>query len=48
MKRFLKSPERPPLEHEGPDKTVYDITPKGRVLLFTRTYSDVFDVVPVP
>jgi heme-degrading monooxygenase HmoA len=48
MKRFLKSPERPPLEHEGPDKTVYEITPKGRVLLFTRTYSDVFDVVPVP
>ena len=48
MERFLKSPERPPLTHEGPDKTVYEITPQGRVLLFTRTYSDVFEVVPVP
>jgi len=48
MKRFLKNPKRPPLVHEGPDRSVYEITKKGKVLLFTRTYSDIFEVVPVP
>ena len=48
MDRFLKSPERPPLEYEGEETRVYLKTPKGRVLLFTRTDSDRYELVPVP
>ena len=39
MDRFLESPERPPLEHEGDGTRVYLKTPEGRVLLFARTDS---------
>ena len=49
MDRFLKSPDRPPLEHEGDEKRVYLRTPEGgRVLLFTRTDSDRYELIPVP
>jgi heme-degrading monooxygenase HmoA len=39
MDRFLRSPERPPLEYEGEETRVYLRTPEGRILLFTRTDS---------
>ena len=48
MERFLKSPERPPLEYEGEETRVYLRRPEGRVLLFTRTDSDRYEVIPVP
>jgi heme-degrading monooxygenase HmoA len=48
MDRFLKSPERPPLEYEGEETRVYLKTPEGRVLLFTRTDSDRYELIPVP
>lgn len=48
MDRFLKSPERPPLDHEGEEKRVYLNDPAGRVLLFSSTDSDRFELVPVP
>jgi heme-degrading monooxygenase HmoA len=48
MDRFLKSPERPPLEYEGPETRVYLKTDQGRVLLFSRTDSDRYERVEVP
>jgi hypothetical protein len=48
MDRFLKSPDRPPLEYEGEETRVYLKTPEGRVLLFTRTDSDRYELLPVP
>ena len=48
MDRFLKSPERPPLDHEGEEKRVYLNDPSGRVLLFSSTDSDRYELVPVP
>jgi heme-degrading monooxygenase HmoA len=48
MDRFLKSPERPPLDHEGPEKRVYLNDPSERVLLFSSTDSDRYELVPVP
>ena len=48
MDRFLKSPERPPLDHEGKENRVYLKEPGGRVLLFTSTDSDRYELVPVP
>jgi heme-degrading monooxygenase HmoA len=48
MDRFLKSPDRPPLEYEGEETRVYLKTPGGRVLLFTRTDSDRYELIPVP
>jgi heme-degrading monooxygenase HmoA len=48
MDRFLKSPDRPPLEYEGEETRVYLKTPEGRVLLFSRTDSDRYELLPVP
>lgn len=48
MDNFLKSPERPPLEMEGPETRVYLKTKEGRMLLFTRTDSDRYERVDVP
>jgi heme-degrading monooxygenase HmoA len=48
METFLKSPGRPALVTEGPEKRVYENTPNGKVLLFTSTNPDVFELVDVP
>ncbi len=48
MQAFLKSPGRPSLITEGPEKRVYENTPDGKVLLFTSTNPDVFELVEVP
>jgi heme-degrading monooxygenase HmoA len=48
MERFLKSPERPPLEYEGEETRVYLKTPTGRLLLFTRTDSERCQSLPAP
>jgi heme-degrading monooxygenase HmoA len=48
MEAFLKSPGRPALVTEGPEKRVYEKTPDGNVLLFTSTDPDVFELVEVP
>jgi heme-degrading monooxygenase HmoA len=48
MDRFLKSPDRPALVTEGPEKRVYEDTPSGRVLLFTSTNPEIFEEVEVP
>ena len=42
---FRDSPERPPLSIEGTDRSVYLLTKKAKVLLFTRTDSAVFKIV---
>ncbi|HTZ80401.1 MAG TPA: antibiotic biosynthesis monooxygenase family protein [Stellaceae bacterium] len=48
MEAFLKSPGRPALVTEGPEKRVYEKTPAGNILLFTSTDPDVFELVEVP
>ncbi len=48
MDRFLKSPERPPLEYEGEERRVYLKTPAGRLLLFTHTDSERCEALPAP
>ncbi len=44
MDDFLASPERPPLEFEGEEKRVYEITPSGRIMVFSLTNSDSFTI----
>ena len=48
MENFLKSPERPALVTEGPEKRVYEDTPNGKALLFTSTSPEIFELVDVP
>lgn len=48
LENFRVSPERPPLHTEGEESRVYEKTPAGLVLLFTRTDSDIFEVLDVP
>lgn len=48
MEEFLKSPERPSLVTEGPEKRVYEMTPNGKVLLFTSTNPELVELVAVP
>jgi heme-degrading monooxygenase HmoA len=48
MDRFLQSPERPPLTHEGEEGRVYLSTPEGPRLLFSRTDSQRCQALPGP
>lgn len=48
MDRFFQDPERPSLTTEGPEKRVYEETPQGKILLFTSTNPELFEVVDVP
>jgi len=43
MEAFRVNPERPSLVSEG--KKMYEKTPKGNVLLFTYTDTDIFELV---
>lgn len=45
MEAFRINPERPPIVTEGEEKRVYAKTKKGKVLLFTRTDPDIFELV---
>ena len=48
LRTFASSPERPPLEYEGEERQVYEITSTGRVHIFSHTNSDIFEEVDVP
>ncbi len=48
MENFRLSPERPPLVYEGAETRVYEKTPAGLVLLFSRTDTDIFELLEVP
>ena len=45
MEAFRLNPERPPLVYEGKEKRAYEKTPKGNVLLFTSTVTEIFELV---
>ena len=45
MEAFRVNPERPPIVTEGEEKRVYAKTKKGKVLLFTQTDPDIFELV---
>jgi len=44
MDDFLTSPERPALEFEGEENRVYEITPSGRIMVFSLTNSASFEI----
>jgi heme-degrading monooxygenase HmoA len=41
LERFRTRPDRPQVEIEGAERRIYEITPEGRVLLYTRTTSEI-------
>ena len=44
LEAFRKNPDRPRMVTEGKDASVYEVTPKGKVLLFTRTDTEIYDL----
>ena len=45
MEAFRVNPERPPIVTEGEEGRVYEKTPEGKVLLFTHTDTDIYELV---
>ena len=44
LESFRHNPERPKMEYEGDEKRIYGRGPQGRVLLFTQTDTDIYEL----